>query len=292
MTSRPLHRWTRPLTAEERDQEVAADRWRLHLVDILNPPKEAEEAGERCLSRWRPILTREVPTCRVCTLPYRDRLCGGCKKLVARFGFVPDSLEFLAVVDKRTPPESLMWDWKEQTTLVDGRWTGPHDLLTEIAMCLAAYTESHADRLLEGDPVIAALPSRAPLIAAAFAVAKQQERLSLRLSEVGAKSGDWFQHEMHGQAERLSRRMDDWDVHADAVAGRPVLLFDDVFVSGASMFSFAAALKRAGAREVRAVAVGRHIADNHNNYYDAARILRRTRAWYWSAGRAVVTRPF
>jgi len=70
---------------------------------------------------------------------------------------------------------------------------------------------------------------------------------------------------MAGQEQRLERTADDWRVDQETVAGRSVVLIDDVFVSGASMFSYAQALRQAGAKEIRAIAIGRHISDNHVN---------------------------
>lgn len=69
------------------------------------------------------------------------------------------------------------------------------------------------------------------------------------------------------------------------------MLFDDVFVTGASMFSYAIALKAAGATGVRGVAIGRHVAHNYRDYRDALRIVRRDTSYYWSAGRVNIFDP-
>jgi len=61
-----------------------------------------------------------------------------------------------------------------------------------------------------------------------------------------------------------------------------VLLLDDVFVTGASLFSYAKALRLAGATEVRGVAIARHVSTRHCNYFDALRIIRRSAGWEWS----------
>ncbi len=45
----------------------------------------------------------------------------------------------------------------------------------------------------------------------------------------------------------------------DSVRGARILLFDDTFTSGASAFAAAAALRQAGAAEVRALVIGRHV---------------------------------
>ena len=132
------------------------------------------------------------------------------------------------------------------------------------------------------------VPSRGPLIATALASAPRPAVFSIPIESTGHKNGAWQQHTMASQAERLARICSDWAVDGRAVAGRSVLLIDDVFVTGASMLSYAAALLRAGAVDVRAIAVSRHIRDTHSDYFDALRIVRRTGEWVWDPTRARV----
>jgi pyrimidine operon attenuation protein/uracil phosphoribosyltransferase len=202
-------------------------------------------------------------------------------------GWPLSSLEMLSVARVRDIPEFLMWDWKAVAE-EHGEASAPDDWIRHIGQRLAAYLHAHSGRLLSDAPVITAVPSRAPLIARALNDVATSERPSVQLTPSGLKNGPWTQHLMKDQAARLRRTPDDWVVDANAVAGRPVVLVDDVFVTGASLFSYATALKAGGATAVRAIAVVRHIHRTHNDYFDALRIVRRHGEWVWTPGRASV----
>ena len=67
--------------------------------------------------------------------------------------------------------------------------------------------------------------------------------------------------------EPLERALNPYRFRAEpAVAGRSVLLVDDLWVSGSSAQSAAVALRRAGARHVAVIVLGRHVdpADQHS----------------------------
>ena len=195
-----------------------------------------------------------------------------------------DTLELLTIVNKRAPPETEMWTWKNETTQADNVWHHPAARLGHMTSRLSAYVEAQADRLLADNPVLTAIPSRAPLIAKTFELAAEKGWYALTPVSSGAKRGDWAQHGSDVD-QRLSRTPADWVIHTEAVAGRTVVVFDDVFLSGASMFTYAMALKAAGATTVRGVVIGRHVSYTHGDYHDALRIVRRTRAFDWSPER-------
>jgi hypoxanthine phosphoribosyltransferase len=83
----------------------------------------------------------------------------------------------------------------------------------------------------------------------------------------GTKRGDWREKRDH-----RPREVSDWNVVAPTVAGRRVLLFDDFLVTGESLFSYATALRQAGAQEVRAV-VFQRIA--RASYREVGRLRRK-----------------
>jgi hypothetical protein len=193
----------------------------------------------------------------------------------------------LTVSTKRDSPEHLIWSWKEEADAAGVR-QAPSEWLSSVGTHLAAYLQAHERRLLGDDPLVTSIPSRVPLVACALDAPAARERLLVRIERTGDKNGSWLQHTMGGQTERLARTTADWLVDGRAVSGRHVLLIDDVFVTGASMFSYAAALKSAGARHVGCIAVTRHVSLTHADYFDALRIVRRTRSWEWSAARCAV----
>lgn len=282
----PLRAWTRPLTRAESHADWESDR--PEPVFSANPTDDPD-AHE--LQGWWPVLPSSIPRCPVCKLPVRSsRVCRRCRRLLSRYGQPLETLELLTVVDKRNPPETLIWAWKEDTINVSGVWQHPANLIAPIAARLAPYIEAQAQRLLADDPVLTAVPSRAPLIEAAFHVAAENGAPPRTLARSGSKFGHWYQHGST-TAERLSRTLGDWQIVEKTVAGRTVVLFDDVFVTGASMFSYALALISAGAAAVRGVAIGHHVAHNYRDYRDALRIVRRQSPYYWSARRASVFYP-
>jgi hypothetical protein len=272
----PLLAWTRPLTsAERRADREAALRMAPVVFSIVAP------------NPWLPMLPPDVPQCKVCKMPNRSGLCAGCRKLKKAFGWPVDSVEMLTVSTRRDDPEHLIWGWKEEAEAM-GLTHAPDDWLGGIGARLSAYLKAHARRLLDGEPIVTSIPSRAPLVACALDTVAARDRLSARIERTGDKNGSWLQHKMAGQGARLARTTADWRVDGCAVSGRHVVLIDDVLVTGASMFSYAAALKSAGARDVRCVVIARHVRDTHSDYFDALRIVRRTRKWEWSPARSAV----
>lgn len=287
----PARVWDGRLTREQRKADIEHERAQLIECMRLNPPRFSSTVRRDPLRSWMPILPDHVPRCRICTLPSVKGLCAGCKRLGKLYGQPLDSLEFLAIVEKTEQPERMMWDWKDLTTVVDGsNQRPPLGWLSDIAAGLSSYVEAHRDRLLADSPLLTWIPSRAPLFMSAMRLAAERGVFSRPLTSSGHKRSEWYQHGST-QAERISRTVADWNVDEAVVAGRPVLLFDDVFVTGASVFSYAAALRQAGATEVRGVVVGRHIQMTHCDYHDAARIERASRGLAWSPAPASVYRP-
>jgi hypothetical protein len=293
---RPTTARARPLAAAQRAAaQRAADRNAdagptLQLLDSFPAIGRHPVGREECLPAWPPVLPAEVPQCSVCGLPSTGPRCAGCEDLVQLHGTPLDTLEFLAIVEKGSVPEKLIWDWKNESTVRDGVVAGPHDWLIGIAAALSAYCEAHADRLLAGTPVITAIASRAPLIASAFQLAADRGWFALEVNATGQKSGTWLQDEMPGEPERPARSRGDWLIQFASAPRGPIVLFDDVFVSGASMFAYAAALRQAGATEIRSVCIGRQVPDTHWDYWDAARVLRRTGEFRWAPEREVIHR--
>ena len=214
----------------------------------------------------------------------------GCRILQQAFATPISTLEFVSCTDVATPPESRIYSWKMGTGLHDHPQLGPGYALTAelIAAPLSAYLEAHAARLLCRSPLVTAVPSRAPLIATTMTAAGGLGWFACDVRATGVKRGDWAQHTSQDQAERRSRTEHDWDVDPDCVRGRDILLIDDVFVTGTSLFSDAAALKRAGAKTIRAIAIARHISQRYPHYTDALIIARRTHDLTWIPARCHV----
>jgi hypothetical protein len=110
-------------------------------------------------------------------------LWAGCKRLEALFGWPLGTLELLCVADSATMPENLIWDWK---ALAGSFGTerrpvprlgsisiqpAPSAWIAPVGVRLAAYLTAHSSRLLAGDPVLTAVPSRGPLMQKALEIA-------------------------------------------------------------------------------------------------------------------------
>ena len=95
--------------------------------------------------------------------------------------------------------------------------------------------------------------NQALLLAQRLAPARTEPRLLLRLRETGSQAT------LDRQARRLNVRhafgVDPLRIHE--VAGRAVLLVDDVMTSGASLHAAAQAVRQAGARRVAALVLAR-----------------------------------
>lgn len=302
-TYTPLGKWTRALTiqerAGERQHETDSRLANLDLADLMRiPPTPRRGVREDCFPShpgvvsWMPVLPTDiVDCCPWCVLPSREaRLCRGCRILQRAFAPAISTLEFISCADVATPPESYIYTWKMGTGMHDDPLVGAsYEFCAErIGAPLSAYLEAHAARLLAGGPLITAVPSRAPLIATTMALARRHGWFACDVPVSGTKRGEWAQHTAQDQAERRSRTERDWVVDPTGVRGRDIVLLDDVFVTGTSLFSYAAALKRAGAKTIRAIAIARHVSLGYPHYRDALIIARRTHDLTWTPQRAHV----
>ncbi len=73
-----------------------------------------------------------------------------------------------------------------------------------------------------------------------------------------------------------------------AVRGRDILLFDDTWTSGSSVASAAAGLRRAGARTVVALTIGRQIRDPNSGWGTSNILHERARSRTYSRERCVI----
>lgn len=299
----PLLRWSRSLTAEqralERQHQANAAMANFDWAQALRvpPPRRAGVREDLCPNRpdvagWWPILPPDViDCCPWCALPSRSRRrCAGCRTLERAFPAAISTLEFLCCADVATPPESFIHTWKKETGLHDHPILGPcyAETADSIAAPLSAYLEAQAARLLRGRPVVTSVPSRAPLIATTMNAARGYGWFACDVQVSGLKRGSWAQHTAQDKVERQSRTEHDWEVDAAVVRGHDVVLLDDVFVTGTSIFSYAAALKSAGARSIRAIAIVCHVSLRSPHYSDASTIAGRTHDLTWTATRSQV----
>lgn len=138
-----------------------------------------------------------------------------------------------------------------------------------LAGLLAVFMGSHERCVGEFDSVVTVPSGRgvamAPVIGLYGSLAAVHEP-ALAVSGLGTKRTP--------AAERF--------VVTQEVGGEKVLLLDDTFVSGASLFSAATALRRAGALVAGPVVIGRHV---NPDYPTSEPMLRWLRGRQWDDGR-------
>jgi hypothetical protein len=204
--------------------------------------------------------------CALCALTRRTPdpapLCDGCRRLRRIYGTVLADLEPAALTARDWSLGAAVRTFKD----AGARIHGPH--ARALAAILSAFLEArlgpaalapsdHAQR------VIAPVPSAHPAIPAALARARHEDWWAPELRPVARVRDGVPGQRRRPRAERL--RIDGkWLVDAAAVASRDVLVLDDVCSTGATVHSFARALRDAGAREVRAIVLARNAGpDGH-----------------------------
>jgi hypothetical protein len=285
-----------PLTDEERWAEIrdahACDPDAMSLTRALRFPVRDPGNRDQVLRNLAhhdlltPVLPPIVSRCRTCLAP-TVRPCGRCRScelLGPCLRSAVTTLEMLCVSGLDRSPHRQISAWVDGDRGADGdEW-----VLSRVGAALSAYTEHRRERLLDHDTVVTCVSTRAQLIADAFEYAAASGWYALTVQPSGEKSGDWSNRDRN-QADRLARRATDWRVNRNTVTGRRVLLFDDMMVTGGTVFSYASALRAAGALEVRAVVFERCVRGP--DYYDALRAVRLRERCDWSPSIGYATRP-
>ena len=151
-------------------------------------------------------------------------------------------------------------------------------LARNIGAILSAYLEHHLGGrrlgLSHGFGVVTTVPSSRPVIAGALRRATLEGWWSTELTVVATARPGHARQRRRPDAERMHVR-GKWEVDRAAVDGLDVLVIDDIYTSGGSVYSFAGALRDAGARSVRAVVLARNVGAK-----DAAWVLSLLRRYH------------
>jgi hypothetical protein len=209
-------------------------------------------------SLW-PVI--DVNGCPVCATPKRSlryEACPECKELAHLHGGALRSFEMVTLSTPQEGFETQVREWKDfWRCAVDGPG---EDLARRVAAPLSSYLDAHAAALGLNDrrSLLTWVPSSSELIPRALDRARMDGWFAPRLRRTGELAEGVMRQRQLGHAGRKSKTANDWIV-GGKVKDRKVLLLDDVYTSGASMHSFAAALVVAGAREVSGLALVRNI---------------------------------
>lgn len=248
----------------------------------LLDPEEAALARSNVISNligdghlWR---VYDVNGCPACFTPRRTpglSECTSCREVVGRNPLGLDSLDVVTLSTPREGLEPLAIRWK------DAYGGGSNSDLHKLAAPLSAYLETHSDALgLSSDVLITDVPSSSALIRSAMNLCRTIGWYDVEMETVGGARdpGRKQRHLEQDVRRRLTR--DDWVVDEEAVGGRETVLIDDVMTSGASLHSYASALKLAGAWRIRGLVLIRNIGGTV--YQEVLQAEQRADATPWS----------
>jgi hypothetical protein len=227
------------------------------------PPAEIRAAMLARLASRRglwPLLP--LNPCTLCALPRRrataEPLCDGCRHLRRYYG------EALADLH---PAALSAGDWVLGVALrafKDAAPPGPDAPYgRQLAAVWSAFLEARIGPEARGPaalapPLVTAVPSGHPAVWHLLERARREGWWALPLEIVARVRPGIPGQRRRPRAERL-RIAGKWIVDAAAVAGRDVVVLDDVCSTGATVHSLAAALDDTGARSVRALVLVRNV---------------------------------
>jgi len=205
---------------------------------------------DACVARFAP----QIPRCHTCALPVHGGAvqCGEClrhppplDRCLAAFSYAWPWPECIAQFKFRS---QTGWAAPFATLLLSTPWVEPAlgrcDLVLPMPLSAARLRERGFNQAFE--------------LARRLDARKSDATLLLRTRDTEAQSG-------LARAERLHNLQGAFalePLRAGSVAGRHVVLVDDVMTSGASLFAAAAVLRTAGAAHITAIVLARTDAPN------------------------------
>ncbi len=232
------------------------------LLDAVLPPlclgcnEIVGTPGSLCPACWTRLSFVAPPYCARCARPFaRDpgagALCGACTGRPPRWRRARAAL----VYDGRSRQLVLPFKHGDRTDMARacGRWMARAGAELLADADLVAPVPLHWRRLFARRYNQAQLLARAALAAAPTGTAARLVPDLLRRRRwTGSQDGDARQ-----RAANVRRAFDLHPRHADKVAGRTVLLVDDVLTTGATVEACTLALQRAGAAAVDVLTLAR-----------------------------------
>lgn len=253
-------------------------------MTALPDPEEAASARSGVISElidhgrlWR---IYDVNGCPACFAPRRTpgyAMCASCREVIDSNPLGLDSIDFVTLSTPREGLEPTVIRWK------DAYGGGSTSDLLRLAAPLSAYLERHSAALGLNSPdvFVTSVPSSSALIPSLMDLCREVGWFNVGVEKVGhARDPTRKQRYLSFDVRRRLTRQD-WVVDEAEVAGRQAVLVDDVMTSGASLHSYAAALKFAGAWRIRGVVLVRNIGGTV--YQEVLHAERREGASPWGA---------
>jgi ComF family protein len=240
-------------------ETVAAKVWR-GLIDLVFPPvcvvcrEEVDEPGSLCAACWKEVHFLDGPVCAACGLPFEvdpggDTLCAACLAHPPAF----DKARAVMRYDENSKKPILALKHADRLELVPGfaRWLERAGAMlldeTDIVVPVPLHRWRLWRRRYNQSAELARILARGRVLAF-------RPDILLRLRPTPS------QGEMPSAKARRRNVRAAFVVPRETkalVAGKTVLLIDDVMTTGATLDACAKTLKRAGAKTVYALALAR-----------------------------------
>jgi len=197
----------------------------------------------------------DINACPRCFSPRRSSrgICGSCIEVGKNNPRALDSFEAITISSSASGLERVLASYKN-------RGCSDQEQLEQLAAPLSSYLETHREalRLTDKAALFTAVPSSTGVIAAALAISGSLHWFGRAIEHSGVAADPDRRQRHRDAATRQALTHADWRVVEDVAVGRDVILLDDLMTSGASLHSYAKALKKAGAKRIRGVVLIRH----------------------------------
>ena len=188
-----------------------------------------------------PVPAAQFGVCEVCRSSSDGQLrCRQCADATTQFGTLPEVLP-IALMTAESPLYEALRGYKSRAPESVRKRHRP-----TAAALLATFTRDHAT-CIGGFDSVTAIPSQTRV--AVHELIQLISGLREHYAETLATDGLWTPREVRAERYRAIRD----------VAGERILVIDDTFTSGATVFSACEALRRAGAVVVGPVVIGRFV---------------------------------
>lgn len=233
-------------------------------MPVLTREERIEILRDKKNALW-PLI--DYHSCGLCAQPREPQwakdfaTCYSCKQHRDRYGPALDDLFPITYSTKTWPLGSAIRRFKD-----DHGADPDDDRAASFGAVLSAFLERQLERICLITPPqwrIVPVPSSKPLVLSSLTRAEREGWWvpTLTTDLVVAREGVVRQRERPGKERMIVE--DKWEVDLKAMEfGPPILLLDDIYTTGGSLHSLAAALKQAGARTVKAVVLERNVGDD------------------------------
>jgi hypothetical protein len=221
--------------------------------------EERDQLVTRLVERQRLWRLLDHHSCRDCARPREPEYAGyptcyGCGHLRSHYG-EHKALIPITYTTSSWPLGSGLRDWKDILGTRPKSATAPW-----FAAIWSAFLERQIPRLEPrgGFSLVTTIPSQSPTVVAALQAAEARGWWVPEPTIVASADPD-FPRQRSREGKDRPVIEGKWRVDPERVHDKDLLVLDDLMTSGGTLFSFAAALRQAGANSVTAVILARNL---------------------------------